>query len=421
MAEFERDQKAILVSRLREEPRRLIIVTGPRQTGKTTMVQQALAEFRSRFVSVDEPIGTFAELGIPSTGELVSGSTASLNHVKDERWLVREWETARSKLAGSDSGFVLAVDEVQKIPNWSEIVKGLWDADRRHNRPLHVILLGSAPLLVHKGLSESLAGRYETIRLAHWSYLEIAAIADFNLSKYIYFGGYPGASLLVSDEERWRTYILGSLIEPNIENDILALERVDKPALLRTLFELAAQYSGQILSYTKMLGDLHDAGNTTTLARYLDLLRNAGLIVGLPKYAGSVLGRRSSSPKLIVLNTALMSVLSGYSFMEARADRTFWGRLVESSVGAHLYNTSPQDTRLFYWRDRNSEVDFVLQRGLRLVAFEVKSGAKSAGDAGFFSFQERFGNNTKLIEIGENGIPLAEFFATPAAHWFNRQ
>jgi len=421
MAEYARDQKDTLVSRLQEQPTRLIIVTGPRQTGKTTMVQQALAGFRCRFVSADEPTGTFAELGAPSIDDHSIGGVSSPEPVKDERWLVQEWEIARSRLAESDTGYVLAIDEVQKIPNWSEIVKGLWDADRRLGLPLHVVLLGSAPLLIHRGMSESLAGRFETIHLSHWSYPEMSALAGLDLSQYIYFGGYPGAASLVHDEKRWRNYIIGSLIEPNIERDILAMERVDKPALLKILFELAAQYSGKILSYTKMLGGLHDAGNTTTLARYLDLLRNAGLIAGLPKYAGSELRRRSSSPKLIVLNTALMSVLSGYAFKEALADRTFWGRLVESAVGAHLFNTSLPNTRLFYWRENNAEVDFVLQQGQRLAAFEVKSGAKNVGDAGFLSFQERFGNNAKLVKVGENGIPLAEFLATPAAHWFDER
>ena len=423
MAEFERDIKAILVSRLREEPRKLIIVTGPRQVGKTTMVQQALAEFRGRFVSTDEPISTFAEMGIPSTGELATGSTASLNQVKDERWLVREWETARSKLAGSDSGFVLAVDEVQKIPNWSEIVKGLWDADRRIDLPLHVVLLGSAPLLLFRGMSESLAGRFEPIHLSHWSYPEMSALADIDLAQYIYFGGYPGAApyININDVTRWRDYIHNSLIKPNIERDILAMERVDKPALLKTLFELSAQYSGRILSFTKLQGNLHDAGNTTTLARYLVLLENAGLIAGLPKYAGSVLRRRSSSPKLIVLNTALMSALSDYSFSEACADRTFWGRIAESAVGAHLFNTLPSGGKLYYWREQNSEVDFVLGRGQRLVTFEVKTGARSASDTGYLAFQRKFNSNVRQISVGDGEVPLAEFLATPASHWLDEQ
>ena len=426
MAEFERAQKDILISRLREEPKRLIIVTGPRQAGKTKMVEQALREFHCRMVSADGPADSSADrrfvdpLG-SAAADRFSAFDARFSPDRDEQWLIREWTNSRQRLAQSDSGYVLAIDEVQKIPNWSETVKGLWDEDRHNDLPLHVILLGSAPLLMQSGMSESLAGRFETIQLNHWSYPEMSALADTDLAQYVYFGGYPGAASYISNEIRWRDYIHNSLIKPNIERDILAMERVDKPALLKTLFELSAQYSGQILSYTKLLGNLHDAGNTTTLARYLVLLENAGLIAGLPKYAGSVLRRRSPSPKLIVLNTALMSALSDYSFGEAIADRTYWGRIVESAVGAHLFNTSPTGGKLYYWREQNFEVDFVLQRGRRLVAFEVKSGSRSAGDAGFLAFQRKFKINVRQITVGDDGVPLAEFLATPASHWFEQQ
>ncbi len=425
MVEFERDQKAILVSRLREEPRRLIIITGPRQAGKTTLVSQALREFHGRMAFADRPVDSLADrrlvdpLGLPTAED-----DKRFSPDRDEQWLIQEWTNSRQKLAQSDSGYVLAIDEVQKIPNWSETVKGLWDEDRYNDTPLHVILLGSAPLLMQTGMSESLAGRFETIQLNHWSYLEMAALAaDIDLEQYIYFGGYPGAApyININDVTRWRAYIHNSLIKPNIERDILAMERVDKPALLRTLFELSAQYSGQILSYTKLQGNLHDAGNTTTLARYLVLLENAGLVAGLPKYAGSVLRRRSSSPKLIVLNTALMSALSDYSFSEACADRTFWGRIAESAVGAHLFNTLPSGGKLYYWREQNSEVDFVLGRGQRLVTIEVKSGARSASDTGFLAFQRKFKTNVRQITVGDGGVPLAEFLATPASHWFDEK
>ncbi len=424
MAEFERAQKDILISRLREEPKRLIIVTGPRQAGKTTMVSQALREFHGRMVFADGPVDSLADrrfvdpLGSAAADQF-SAFDARFPPDRDEQWLIREWTDSRLRLAQSDSGYVLAIDEVQKIPNWSETVKGLWDEDRHNDLPLHVILLGSAPLLMQSGMSESLAGRFETIQLNHWSYPEMSALADTDLAQYVYFGGYPGAATYISNEIRWRDYIHNSLIKPNIERDILAMERVDKPALLKTLFELSAQYSGQILSYTKLLGNLHDAGNTTTLARYLVLLENAGLVAGLPKYAGSVLRRRSSSPKLIALNTALMSALSDYSFSEAIADRTFWGRIVESAVGAHLFNTLPTAGKLYYWREQNAEVDFVLRRGQRLVAFEVKSGSRSVGHSGFLAFQRRFKANVRQITVGDDGVPLAEFLATPASHWFD--
>ncbi len=335
---------------------------------------------------------------------------------RDAPWLVQVWEQARIAASRSERGFVLAIDEIQKIPNWSEVVKGLWDADRRRDSTLHVILLGSAPLLVKQGMSESLAGRYETVRLMHWSFAEMSAAFGFDLQRYVYFGGYPGSAPLVSEQGRWRAYIADALIEPNIERDILAMQRVDKPALLKRLFQLGAEYSGQILSFNKMLGQLQDAGNTTTLARHLDLLSNAGLITGLPKFASGAHRRRSSSPKLNVLNTALMAVASGYTFEEAKADWSHWGRLVESAVGTHLFNTGTPEHRLHYWRESGKEVDFVLTRGRRIVAFEVKSGARKPRTSGLERFSELF-DVKETTAVGAGGIPLSEFLSTPASEW----
>ena len=423
MAVYERAQISTLFGRLREKPQRLTIVTGPRQTGKTILVHQVLGQLDgpSQYVSVDEPDPAILP-PIPDLGsfqsEFAERQSAPLDGSRDARWLVMQWEQARVAAESSDRGLVLAIDEIQKIPNWSETVKGLWDADRRLDRRLHVILLGSAPLLMQKGLSESLAGRYETVRLMHWSFAEMSAAFGFDLQRYVYFGGYPGGAPLVPEQSRWRAYIAEALVEPNIERDILALQRVDKPALLKRLFQLGAEYSGQILSYNKMLGQLQDAGNTTTLARYLDLLSNAGLITGLPKYAAGAHRRRSSSPKLNVLNTALMAVASGYTFEEAKADRSYWGRLVESAVGAHLFNTGTPAHGLYYWRENGSEVDFVLTRGRRLVAFEVKSGARKPRTSGLERFAERFDAQATVV-IGEGGLPLSEFLSTPAWEWFD--
>ena len=315
----------------------------------------------------------------------------------------------------------LVIDEVQKISGWSETVKGLWDADRARGCPLRVVILGSAPLLMQQGLSESLTGRFEPIRVAHWSFAEMAAAFGFDLPTYLYFGGYPGAASLVRNEERWRNYVLGGIVEQTVERDLLALTRVDKPVLLKRLVELAAAHSGQVLSYTKMLGQFGDAGNTTRLARYLDLLGSTGLIAGLQKYAGSAVTRRASSPKPNVLNTALMTADSGYSFAAAQADRTFWGRIVESAVGAPLHNTAAPDIRVRYWRDSQSEVDFVLQRGHELVAIEVKSApARRSDTRGLDAFAKRFGGSAGLrsLLVGAGGVPLNEFLTAPAAAWF---
>ena len=415
MAVFERSQVTTLIRRLGEPPRRLIALFGPRQTGKTTVVRQALerADLPSLYLAVDEPGNE--DYNLPSAR---AQATFRLGRRRDSEWLVQQWQGARLRAEESQRGFVLVLDEIQKIDGWSETVKGLWDADRSRNLLMHVVILGSAPLLMQQGLSESLAGRFEPVRVTHWSFDEMAQAFDYGLPQYLYFGGYPGAAHVVHDPERWRDYILGALIEPNIERDLLSMTRVDKPSLLKRLFELGSAYSGQILSYNKMLGQLQDAGNTTTLARYLDLLSSAGLLAGIQQYSPQQVRQRASSPKLNVLNTALMTAGSGYSFDEAQADRTFWGRVVESSVGAHLLNTAAFDIRVHYWRERSFEVDFVLQRGPRVIGFEVKSGPSTGNLKGLDEFKRRFPPHRSYL-VGEGGVPLNEFLTEPARHWFD--
>ena len=427
MESFRRTQVATIVQRLAEKPNKLIAVFGPRQTGKTTIVNQVLRQIdlESRYLAVDSPDPSeIPSLDVDSPGphllsplSNLSGATMPFPEVKDTDWLVRNWRDGRREANRFGRGFVLVFDEIQKIPNWSETVKGLWDADRRSNCPLHVVILGSAPLLIQSGLRESLAGRFELIRVTHWSFREMSAAFGFDLNHYLYFGGYPGAVPFVRDPDRWRDYVLNALVEPSIERDLLSMTRVDKPALLKQLFELGRIYSGQILSYTKMLGQLHDAGNTTTLARYLDLLSSTGLLTGLPKYSNRPLQVKASSPKLNVLNTALLTAGSGYSFDEARADRTFRGRLVESAVGAHLFNTATSDTRLHYWRSAPFEVDFVLQRGFRIIPVEVKSSLKKRPLRGMNEFRRQFDPHSSLL-VGEGGIPLDEFLTVSAHRWF---
>ena len=392
--DFQRPQAAVLAARL-AEPRRFVqVVAGPRQVGKSTLVQQVTGglDVPVRYVSADEPTLRAAD------------------------WIGQQWEAARLEGTGK-AGAVLVLDEIQKIPAWSETVKRLWDEDTRKRRLLKVVLLGSAPLLIAQGLTESLAGRFETLRLPHWSFSEMREAFDFTLDDYLYFGGYPGAAPLARDPARWARYIADSLIETSISRDVLLLTRVDKPALLRRLFELACRYSGQVLSYTKMLGQLQDAGNATTLAHYLDLLAGAGMVRGLPKYAGDVARSRGSSPKLQVMNTALMTVTAGLSPAEVRADREFRGRLIESAVGAHLANAAAAgECELFYWRDRGQEVDFVARSRNRLVAIEVKSGRAPQAHAGTMAFAAAFKVPVSLL-VGGDGIPVEEFLAQPVAHW----
>ncbi|MBK7781351.1 MAG: ATP-binding protein [Ardenticatenia bacterium] len=393
---FQRDQAAVLAARLHEPRRFLQVVAGPRQVGKTTLVQQVLSRLDCPqvFVSADEPA------------------------LRDTAWLTAQWERAR--LLAMDNvaaGAVLAVDEIQKVSGWSEAVKRLWDEDSRKGLSLRVVLLGSAPLLVQRGLSESLAGRFEILHLPHWSFSEMRAAFGLSYEQYVFFGGYPGAAPLTGDPPRWRRYLLDALVETTIARDVLLLTRVDKPVLLRRLFELGCLYSGQVLSYTKMLGQLHDAGNTTTLAHYLELLAGAGMLTGLPKFAGTAIRSRGSSPKLQVLNTALLTAQSGLTPAEARADDAFWGRLVESAVGAHLANAAAGGLcELFYWRDGNQEVDFVLRAGRTVVAIEVKSGPAPMAHSGLAAFAATFKPKRTLL-VGGDGIPVEEFLARPVADW----
>ncbi|MEX1025481.1 MAG: ATP-binding protein [Planctomycetota bacterium] len=378
------------------EPRRHIqVVTGARQVGKTTLVQQVTERFARpvRFVSADEPT------------------------LRDGAWLRQQWEAAR--LEAGEDGALLVVDEVQKVEQWSEVVKHLWDEDTRKHRPLKVVVLGSAPLLIERGLGESLGGRFETLHLPHWSLEEMRTAFEFSLEDYLYFGGYPGAAPLVAEPARWRRYVLDALVETSIARDVLLLTRVDKPALLRRLFELGCRYSGQVLSYTKMVGQLQDAGNTTTLAHYLDLLAAAEMLTGLQKFRGQAVRQRASSPKLQVLNTALMSAVEGLSPEEARMDRSYCGRLVESAVGAHLANAAQRgDCELFYWREKNREIDFVVRAGRRVLAIEVKSGRRRDALPGMGAFVDAFQPDRTLL-VGDDGIELESFLSRPVTEWLN--
>jgi hypothetical protein len=397
---FQRSQAEILKSRLAQQRKFIQVLAGPRQVGKTTIALQAVDGIScdNHYVSADGPM------------------------LQDVTWLSQQWEIARLLAKESTTKeAVLIVDEVQKIANWSETVKQLWDEDSISGIALKVVLLGSAPLLVQQGLTESLMGRFEVIRVPHWNLSEMNNCFGFTLDQFIVYGSYPGAASLAGDHDRWTQYILDAIIEPTISKDVLLLSRVDKPILLRRLFELSCAYSGQLLSYTKMLGQLHDAGNATTLAHYLELLSGAGMVQGLQKYSSALVRTRNSIPKLQVLNTALMSAQSGKTMNQAVDDPVYYGRLVESAVGAHLANAAAVGAcELFYWRDRNKEVDFVLRKGDAIVAIEVGIGKDKQSlqkHGGIIGFSKKF-DVTKSILVGQNGIALDQFLSHPVGYWF---
>ena len=384
---FERNQLQGLIKRM-QEPRRFIqVIMGPRQVGKTTLVTQLAGKVKIDYLFI----------------------SADAVGVTNATWLEQQWETARIKMIqGEREEFLLVIDEIQKIANWSEVVKMLWDADARNKINLKVILLGSSRLLLQQGLTESLAGRFESTYMGHWSFLEMQQAFGWDVNQYTWFGGYPGSAELISDEKRWKAYVQNSLIETSISKDILMLTRVDKPALMKRLFELGCTYSGQILSYTKIMGQLTDAGNTTTLSHYLNLLNTAGLLAGIEKFAKDIIRKRSSSPKLQVHNTALISAQSAELFEGVTTKPDEWGRIVESAIGAHLVNYShTEGFTVQYWRERNDEVDFVIEKNGKVIGLEVKSGTTQSA-TGIKAFKD-YANPDKVLLIGNSGIPWQDF------------
>lgn len=354
---YQRKQVEVIKKRMDEIENPLLqVVVGPRQTGKSTMLAQALSDLAvpSLFVSADEPIDPSGE------------------------WLQTEWQQARNLVESSTLPVVFVVDEIQKVADWPRVVKALWDSDRRNGVGLKVFLSGSSSLLLHRGLEESLMGRFELIRSPHWTYAECREAFDYTLDDFLYYGGFPGAARFVHDDERWASYVRDSIIEPTISQDVLALGEVRKPALMRSLFRLSALYSGQELSYNKMLGQLQDAGNTVTLANYLDLLDKAGIIAALPKHHAKELERRRTSPRLMVYDTSLMCAISDKGRDRILGERDLYGHVLESAVGAYLLGRGPSEGfEIRWWREGAKEVDFILQKGSALTAIEVKGGVES--------------------------------------------
>lgn len=391
---FQRPLYSKIRERLILERKFIQVLMGPRQVGKTTIVRQLLEKysFPWHYASADE-------------------ATQPL-------WLQQQWETIRLKAHSAESSeALLVIDEIQKIPDWSNQVKIQWDKDSFDKFPVKLILLGSSQLMLQKGLSESLAGRFEVINIPHWSFNEMHDAFGFTANDFIWFGGYPGPADLISDESRWKDYIRYSLIETTLMRDILLMVRIDKPVLLRNLFDLACSFSGQILSYNKILGQLKDAGNTTTLAHYLRLLEGAGMIKGLEKYSPSTIRQRASSPKFQVFNMALMSALSPNPRKEITGQPEIYGRWVESAIGAHLLNLCiTGQVNIYYWREGNHEIDFVLQKGNKTIGIEVKSGRNKLS-TGIPAFSRHF-NPTKILLVGREGIPVEEFFTIPVANLF---
>ncbi len=386
---YKRSEYQTIKTRLEEERKFIQVVMGARQIGKSTVVKQVLKD-------IDIPFQFFSADNVPAS---------------NSAWISNCWAAVRSlKDSNAFDSIILVIDEIQKIANWSEVIKKEWDDDTFHDRNIKVLLLGSSRVLLEKGLSESLAGRFEEIRMSHWSYKEMKECFGFSLEQYIFFGGYPGAATLIGDSERFEQYIQSSIIDATINKDILMDSPINKPALLKQTFELGSAYSGNILSLTKLLGSLQDAGNTSTLAGYINLLNESGLLCGLQKYSVDISRRKASIPKFQVYNNALKMVYTPLTFEQAILNRKEWGHIFESAIGAYLISQAfIHRFEVYYWRERNDEVDFILQKKGSLVAIEVKSNAEKR-TSGLDKFKNMFNPKNAFI-IGDGGISIEDFFS----------
>lgn len=385
-----------LTSRLKEPRHFIQVLMGPRQVGKTTVVKQVVKD-------INIPYSLFSADNTPTN---------------DSTWISTVWSTARSIMKGRGyKDYILVIDEIQKIANWSEAVKKEWDYDTWNDIELKVILLGSSRVMLEKGLSESLAGRYEEIRMSHWRYNEMKDAFGMSLNEYIYYGGYPGAAGLIKDPDRWTAYISSSIVDATINKDILNDTIITKPALLRQVFELGASYSSQELSLTKMLGQLNDAGNTTTVANYLKILSDSGMLCALQKYSNDQARKRASAPKFQVYNNALHSLYAFNTLEELALLPKQWGRHFESAIGAHLASFAfTERYNLYYWRDNNMEVDYILQKNGKLIAIEVKSNNESH-TAGLDAFNQRFHPQSTII-VGQSGMSAEDFLSISPSQLF---
>jgi len=349
------------------------VILGPRQVGKTTTILDYLErEHKGKFhyVSADQVFNTGAD------------------------WLILQWQTAfrENKL--------LVIDEIQKCENWSELIKSMWDQFKREKKHLSCVLLGSSSLQLQKGLTESLTGRFQLIKIFHWNYSESKLYTGMSLDEYLRFGGYPGSYSFIKTQE-WESYVKNSIIATVIEKDILQFQNVKSPALFKQTFEILCSYPAQEISYTKLLGQIQDRGNVDLVKHYLSLYEGAFLLKVLEKYSEKVVLKKSSSPKILLLAPCLyyLEILEPYTSEER-------GRVFELAVGAQLVRA---DTQLYYWREGNFEVDYVVKAGRSLYAIEVKSGRKR-GASGIFKMKEHFPYTKAVIITPENYL---EFESDP--------
>lgn len=343
------------------------VVIGPRQVGKTTGIKQLLQKIE------------LPQLYVSADGDVL----------KNSAWLYRQWLNAKN----ISPNCLLVIDEIQKVENWAETIKQVWDEQNLKSDHIKLILLGSSSLELQKGLSESLAGRFSLHKVYHWTAAESKEAYNLDLNQYLRFGGYPGSYQMIDNKIEWLNYVQNSIVDPVIGKDILSLARVKSPSLFKQCFYLACSYACQELSYTKLLGQLQDKGNTDLVKFYLDLFEQAFLLKQVFKYSNKKVLSRSSSPKILPLCPALYSVT-----IDADYDADNFGRAFELCVGI-LLNSLPGE--LYYWRNKNLEVDYVFKFGKKLWAIEVKTNKKESSK-GLLAFKNEFPNAEILLLNQEN-------------------
>ncbi|PIR24996.1 MAG: hypothetical protein COX62_05900 [Deltaproteobacteria bacterium CG_4_10_14_0_2_um_filter_43_8] len=361
-----------LHERLLEKKPKIQVILGPRQVGKTTGLLQCLKKLKQpqHYISADD---------------VLSASSS---------WILEQWQAAQSK--GTNT--ILAIDEIQKIPQWSETIKKLWDEQTHQKKnSLKIILMGSSSLQMQKGLTESLTGRFELIHVPHWNYYESNQIHKMNLQDYLKYGGYPGSYDYLKNKERWKTFLKDSIIETVIGKDILMFSQVRSPALFRQAFEILCFYPAREISYNKLLGQLQEKGNVELVKHYIELYAGAYLIKTLEKYSNKAVLRKGSSPKILPLCPALVQFAR-----PEESEQT--GRLFELAVGLECKRFPG---KLFYWRQGNNEVDYIYQEEGKLFAIEVKSGRKKT-HSGLDAFAKQFKKVHPLIITPENFTQLSK-------------
>ena len=365
----------IIQARLAEKQPHLQVVVGPRQVGKTTALQAALGT-RGVYHSADYPT--------PLPAEVIA-----------EWWTEAEHSPER----------ILAIDEVQKITNWAPALKAAWD----RGADIKVVVAGSSALFVEKGLTETLAGRFELIRAEHWNYQEAQSVFGQSVAEFIEFGCYPGAVPLLADISRWGAYVRDAIVEPALGRDLLQLHPVASPALLRQVFGAAVALPAQVLSLPKLQGNLQERGSLPTLQHYLRLLAHAFLVTGVEKYSASLFRSRKSSPKLIMHDNALLRAFERPITAPLKAERL--GRYFENAIGARFLEAGWET---FYWRHRHHEVDFVVIGPLnQRYAVEVKTAPTDLkGLAGVFEFCKIHPDfEPRLVSLHDQKIPGVETLA----------